>query len=169
MGQDGVSKGVEVVAALQERDEAPAGVPLERCPKVRLVLSLLHREEDLEALRWYGAGAQRRQQILRLATQAQEQRGLLTQEDLAWLLSCNVRTIRSDIKRLREQDITVPTLVIGAQHDTMDPEHMEWMAGELPNGRYLFCPDGSHMAMYDDQVRYFDGLVRFIEDVDAGR
>jgi proline iminopeptidase len=67
------------------------------------------------------------------------------------------------------KDITVPTLVIGAQHDTMDPEHMEWMAGELPNARYLFCPDGSHMAMYDDQVTYFDGLVRFIEDVDAGR
>ena len=65
--------------------------------------------------------------------------------------------------------ITVPTLVIGAAHDTMDPEHMEWMAGQLPRGRYLHCPDGSHMAMYDDQETYFDGVIRFIEDVDAGR
>jgi proline iminopeptidase len=62
--------------------------------------------------------------------------------------------------------ITVPTLVIGAQYDTMDPAHMEWMAGELPNGRYLYCPDGSHMAMYDDQQTYVDGLIRFIRETD---
>jgi proline iminopeptidase len=67
------------------------------------------------------------------------------------------------------KDIAVPTLVIGAQHDTMDPEHMEWMAGEIPDGRYLFCSEGSHMAMYDDQETYFEGVIEFIEDVDAGR
>lgn len=65
--------------------------------------------------------------------------------------------------------ITVPTLVIGARYDTMDPSHMEWMAGQFPNGHYLLCPNGSHMAMYDDQQTYFDGLIRFLEDVDAGR
>ena len=67
------------------------------------------------------------------------------------------------------EKITVPTLVIGAQHDTMDPEHMKWMAGAVQNGRYLHCPNGSHMAMYDDQLTYFDGLIRFIMDVDSGR
>ncbi len=65
--------------------------------------------------------------------------------------------------------ITVPTLVIGAQHDTMDPGHMEWMAGELQRGRHLHCPDGSHLAMYDDQETYFRGLIEFIHNVDAGR
>jgi proline iminopeptidase len=60
--------------------------------------------------------------------------------------------------------ITVPTLVIGAAHDTMDPRHMEMMASRLPNGTYLFCPEGSHLAMYDDQATYFDGLIRFIAD-----
>lgn len=64
--------------------------------------------------------------------------------------------------------ITVPTLTIGGQYDTMDPEHMEWMAEQLPNGRYLHCPEGSHLAMYDDQETYFDGLIRFIKEVDAG-
>jgi len=64
--------------------------------------------------------------------------------------------------------ITVPTLVIGATYDTMDPKHMEWMAGQFSRGRFLLCPDGSHLAMYDDQTTYFDGLVRFIEDVEAG-
>ncbi|PPK85077.1 proline iminopeptidase [Neolewinella xylanilytica] len=63
-------------------------------------------------------------------------------------------------------DIEVPTLVIGAEHDTMDPEHMEWMAEQFPNGHYLYLPDGSHMAMYDDQERYFAGVVNFINTVD---
>ena len=65
--------------------------------------------------------------------------------------------------------ISIPTLVIGAQYDTMDPKHIEWMASAFPNGRYLYCPDGSHMALYDDQVTYFDGLISFIRDVDVGR
>jgi proline iminopeptidase len=64
--------------------------------------------------------------------------------------------------------ISVPTLVVGARHDTMDPAHMEMMAGRLPNGRFLFCPNGSHMAMYDDQATYFQGLVAFIRDVGKG-
>lgn len=65
--------------------------------------------------------------------------------------------------------ITVPTLAIGAQHDTMDPKHMEWMAGAFGKGRYLYCPNGSHLAMYDDQKTYFAGLIQFIRDVSAGR
>jgi proline iminopeptidase len=65
------------------------------------------------------------------------------------------------------RSIAVPTLVVGAKHDTMDPAHMEMMAKALPKGRYLFCPNGSHLAMYDDQKVYFDGLVQFIKDVDA--
>lgn len=65
--------------------------------------------------------------------------------------------------------ISVPTLVIGAQYDTMDPGHMEWMAGAVQNGRYLHCPNGSHLAQYDDQETYFDGLIDFILDVDSGR
>ena len=67
------------------------------------------------------------------------------------------------------KNITVPTLVIGAQHDTMDPKHMEWMSKQLPKGRYLYCPNGSHLAQYDDQQTYFRGLIAFILDVDAGK
>ncbi len=63
--------------------------------------------------------------------------------------------------------IDVPALVIGARHDTMDPGHMEMMAGRLPRGRYLFCPDGSHMAMYDDQAVYFAGLIDFLHGLEG--
>ena len=63
--------------------------------------------------------------------------------------------------------ITVPTLVIGAAYDTMDPAWMRAMAKRLPKGRFLLCPKGSHMAMYDDQQVYVRGLIDFIHDVDA--
>lgn len=64
--------------------------------------------------------------------------------------------------------IKVPTLVVGAAHDTMDPNHMKWMAETLPNGTYLFCPNGSHMSMYDDQETYFKGLIHFMKGVNKG-
>ena len=65
--------------------------------------------------------------------------------------------------------IEIPALVMGAQHDTMDPEHLEWMAGEMQQGRYHHCPNGSHLALYDDQQHYFQGLIQFVDDVDVGR
>ena len=63
------------------------------------------------------------------------------------------------------KDIDVPTLVIGATHDTMDPAHMEWMSEQLPQGRYLHCPDGSHLAQFDDPQHYFPGLIDFLQSL----
>ena len=60
--------------------------------------------------------------------------------------------------------ITVPTLSIGAKYDTMDPEHMKWIATQVKNGTYLYCEKGSHMAMYDDQQTYMTGLIKFLKD-----
>ena len=65
--------------------------------------------------------------------------------------------------------ITVPTLVVGAAHDTMDPEHMRWVATQVKNGSFLLCPNGSHLAMWDDQRTYVSGLVRFLKAVDEGK
>jgi len=65
--------------------------------------------------------------------------------------------------------IGVPTLTIGARHDTMDPNHLAAMAQRVPRGRHLALPEGSHMAMYDDAERYFAGLIGFIDDVDQQR
>lgn len=69
----------------------------------------------------------------------------------------------------RSGRITMPTLVIGANHDTMDPARMEWMAKQIPHARFLLCPDGSHLAMYDDQQVYMAGLIGFLKDIDGGR
>lgn len=72
-----------------------------------------------------------------------------------------------DVKNKLSQ-ISPPTLVIGSKYDTMDPQHMEWMSNEVQNGRFLYCPNGSHLSQYDDQEIYFNGLIRFLKDVDTG-
>jgi proline iminopeptidase len=71
-----------------------------------------------------------------------------------------------DIKdRLKE--IYVPTLMIGARYDTMDPKAMEEQSKLVQKGSYLYCPDGSHLSMWDDQKVYMKGVIKFIKDVDA--
>jgi proline iminopeptidase len=67
------------------------------------------------------------------------------------------------------EKIAVPALTIGARYDTMDPGFMEMMSKKLKRGRYLYCPNGSHLAMYDDQKNYMEGVVGFLKDVDTGR
>ncbi|HRI63409.1 MAG TPA: proline iminopeptidase-family hydrolase [Polyangium sp.] len=63
--------------------------------------------------------------------------------------------------------ITVPTLTIGARYCTMDPAYMKAMAQNLPRGQFHYCPHGSHMTMFDDQKVYFEGLTRFLRQVDG--
>lgn len=72
--------------------------------------------------------------------------------------------VKEQLKKL-----TIPTLTIGAKYDTMDPEHMKWMSNEVQNGSFLYCPNGSHFAMYDDQEVYMAGLTKFILGVNNGQ
>ena len=72
-----------------------------------------------------------------------------------------------DIKA-RLKEIAVPTLMVGAKHDTMDPNAMEAQSKMVQKGRYLYCPNGSHLAMWDDQKVFMDGVIKFIKDVDKG-
>ena len=58
--------------------------------------------------------------------------------------------------------------MIGGTYDTMDPKYMEWMSTEVQQGRFLLCPNGSHLSQYDDQKNYFKGLIQFIKDVNEG-
>ena len=73
-----------------------------------------------------------------------------------------------DIKK-RLPEIKVPTLTVGAKFDTMDPEHMKWISTQVQHGRYLYCPQGSHLAMWDDQKDFYPGVIGFIKDVDEGK
>ena len=62
--------------------------------------------------------------------------------------------------------IPVPTLVIGARYDTMDPKFMEMMSKRLPKGEYLYLANGSHCSYYDDQGAFFAGLLKWLHQVD---
>ncbi len=64
--------------------------------------------------------------------------------------------------------LAMPTLVIGADHDTMDPAHMKWVSTQVQHGSFLLCPDGSHCSMWDDQPHYFPGLIRWLKATDRG-
>ena len=71
-----------------------------------------------------------------------------------------------DIKN-RLKEIYVPTLMIGAKYDTMDPKAMEEQSKMVQKGQYLYCPNGSHLAMWDDQKVYMNGVIKFIKEVNA--
>jgi len=72
-----------------------------------------------------------------------------------------------DIKK-RLKEITVPTLMVGAKHDTMDPKAMEEQSKLVKKGQFLYCPNGSHLSMWDDQKVFMTGVIKFIKDVDTG-
>lgn len=74
------------------------------------------------------------------------------------------RLAKWDIKN-RLHEITIPTLMIGAKYDTMDPKAMEEQSKLVKKGRYLYCPNGSHLTMWDDQKVFMNGVIDFINDV----
>jgi proline iminopeptidase len=63
-------------------------------------------------------------------------------------------------------DIQVPTLVMAGAHDTMDPEHLRWMAEQLPRGSYHLSPEGGHIALVDDHGAYVAGLLDWLGRLD---
>ena len=64
----------------------------------------------------------------------------------------------SDLPRIRTR-----TLLMGAKYDEMSPEDLQKMADSMPNARAWISENGSHMAMYDDQIAYFRKLLRFLK------
>ncbi len=68
---------------------------------------------------------------------------------------------KADLKNIR-----VPTLMVGARYDTMDPKAMEEQSTLVQQGSFLFCPNGSHLCMWDDQKVFMDGVIKWIRQVD---
>lgn len=69
----------------------------------------LHDRNDIQILSKEGIAGLRKKKILRLVNETYEQGGLLTQEDLAVLLCSSRRTIRRDIKELKNLYQFIPT------------------------------------------------------------
>jgi DNA-binding Lrp family transcriptional regulator len=89
----------------------PAGKKVEDCRMVTVLLTLFD-PEDKQQLVFDSKQASivlRHRRLMRITEQAREQEGLLSQEDLAQILMCDVRTIRRDIKDLRGKGVIVAT------------------------------------------------------------
>jgi hypothetical protein len=87
----------------------PSGKPLSEMKKVGVVVTVDGGLEDLEVLKRFGGSQLRRVRLLRMAEEAVDQGGVLTQEDLSRLLQTGVRTIRRDVATLRAAGHWVPT------------------------------------------------------------
>jgi proline iminopeptidase len=64
----------------------------------------------------------------------------------------------SDLPRIRTR-----TLVMGAKYDEMSSKDLQKMADSMPNAGAWISENGSHMAMYDDQIAYFRRLLTFLK------
>jgi hypothetical protein len=94
----------------------PAGKAIDDCQKVTVRLTLDAGREDFDIRVRRGVIGLRRARVLRLASEAREQGGLLSYEDLAFrLLNCGLRTIVRDVQVLGRGGVTVPTR--GQQQD----------------------------------------------------
>ena len=64
----------------------------------------------------------------------------------------------ADLPRIR-----VPALILGAQYDTMDAQALVLMSQRMPLATCAICPNGGHMAMWDDPEHYYPPLLRYLE------
>ena len=89
--------------------ENSAAVPLARCQQRTVTLTLDAPDEDLAIRETAGVIALRRHRIQRVCTEALQQGGVLTVEDVAYrLFNCGERTICRDLHALRKKNIMVP-------------------------------------------------------------
>lgn len=89
----------------------PPGKPINDCKMVTVCLTLFSEDDDKQ-LDWSCKNAsiiQRQRRMMRVCTEAMDQGGVLSQEDLCKILMCDVRTIRRNVSILKELGIIVPT------------------------------------------------------------
>lgn len=106
--QDGQLKEGQVEVTLIEWEER-SGRPIETMSKRRVRLTIDAGIEDIETLKEHGRRILRQNRIERLCEEALEQKGILSQEDLARYLGCSVRTIKRDIKEIKVRGAEVVT------------------------------------------------------------
>lgn len=110
----------------------PPGKPIRHCRVVPVKLTYLN-DADVDVQCEHGTVELRALRLYRFATQARKQGGLLSYEDLSYLLCVDISTIKDLVRRLREQGLVVPTR--GAIHDIgPEPSHKRIIAEMLGRG-----------------------------------
>lgn len=138
------------------------GRPLRETEKVEVIWTIDAGPQDLEMAEKAGALGLRRTRIGRLLDEALAQGGVATQEDLAWALNVDTRTVRRDCAALRSEGIAVPTRGavqgIGRGQTHKREILMRWLAGETYDQITFHC---RHSAA--SVKRYVQGFFRVVQ------
>lgn len=86
-----------------------SGKCIESMKKCRIRLTIDAGLEDIQTLKEFGRRILGQNRIQRLCEEALEQGGILSQEDLARYLGCSVRSIKRDIKEIKNRGVQVIT------------------------------------------------------------
>lgn len=114
-----------------------AGKPVRECSMVSVVLTLISPDDRpgvCDPGHVDGLEPLRQKKMMRITEEARDQGGLLSQEDLAQILSCDVRTVRRDVGELKRKGIVVATrgtvkdIGPGVTHREMALRH--WLEGK---------------------------------------
>lgn len=90
-------------------EHEPPGKPIALCQKVPVRLTVHTPEEDLPVYKKVGLRGLREHRITRIMNEAMDQGGVLSYEDVAFLLTTSVVTIKRDTSRMRKQGIILPS------------------------------------------------------------
>ena len=96
-------------------DREPAGKPVTLCKKISVRLTIHDVDEDLAVYKKEGLTGLRHHRLMRITKEAIEQGALLSHEDIAFILTTSVITIKRDIATLRRSGRTIPSR--GWRHD----------------------------------------------------
>lgn len=106
--RENVLRQGQVEATVIEIEEK-AGKTIERMCKKTVILTIDDGKEDIEIRQEFGRMGLRRVRIQRITSEAIEQNGILSQEDIAKYLSCDVRTVRRDIQEIKTGGVEIIT------------------------------------------------------------
>lgn len=90
-------------------DNEPAGRPVALCKKVSVSLTLHNPEEDLPLYKKHGLRGLRQHRLLRITKEVIEQGALLSYEDIAFVLTTSVVTVKRDIAAMRRRGLVIPS------------------------------------------------------------
>lgn len=90
-------------------ENEPAGKPIALCKKVSVTVTLHKPEEDLPVYKKSGLRGLRHHKIIRITNEAIDQAGVLSYEDIAFMLTCSVVTIKRDMSQMRKKGIILPS------------------------------------------------------------
>jgi len=90
-------------------ENEPAGKPIALCKKISVKLTLHNPEEDIPVYKKAGLHGLRQHKIVRITNEAIDQGGVLSYEDIAFILTCSVITIKRDMSSMRRRGVILPS------------------------------------------------------------